>query len=116
MNGKPVYAAITYKLTGLTTLISLEFRQCGDGGDYALDLVLAKGMAGSSDSVRMHCEAVSQFEVKGFGGGHTQLLYLVVEDVSDRQWDRVRFRVGDAEDDKMSFYCNAVVVSDAVRV
>lgn len=78
---------------------------------HGLTLVLTKGSGSQSATITAHFRDVARLDLQQFGGGLTQLLYLAVEDVSVQQWDRVRYRVFDAERDMISFLRRDVTVS-----
>jgi len=89
----------------------MEFALTERIGEYDLLLVLAKDDMPESPAVAARFQTVSDLSVHAFGGGFTQLLCIFVEDVSNQQWDRIAYRVYDAEREMISFHCRKVSVS-----
>ena len=65
-------------------------------------------------SVVCTAQFVQGLAIKMEGQGYQQLGWLRVEDVSDRQWDRVRVRVEDIEEGRLAFNCLALGVEQIV--
>jgi hypothetical protein len=51
--------------------------------------------------------------LKGFSGRAKQIEGFFIEDISDRQWEGIRFSVGDHEDGYIAFLCREVRVLQA---
>src|SRR5438045_4082500 len=87
--------AATAKLFGFTTLKYLGFEF--DSARLVCDLTLELQNPASERVLNVILTDVSSLKLKEFGGGLTQLLYLMIEDIRDRQIDRVNFHVKDVE-------------------
>ncbi|MHA3736926.1 hypothetical protein ACXR0M_14845 [Pseudomonas sp. Eth.TT006] len=70
---------------------------------YNLALTLSSLNDLASGVITVHFHDVSALELKGFGGGLTQFMELVVTRV-DRGLDRIRYELRDVEDEKITFY------------
>src|ERR1700736_4520986 len=88
-------SAITDVLFGYTGVKRLEFVFHPAYSSYDLCLVLENPLNGKIKGVTL--SEVSHLAIREFGGGLTQLLYLMVEDIRDFQLDRVTYRVKDME-------------------
>lgn len=53
---------------------------------------------------------VQDLRLSGFGPGPRQVMGFAIDDCSDRQLEGIAYRVGDYEDDRISFFCARVVV------
>lgn len=73
--------------------------------DLYYDLVLVLEREEDSRLIRLVCKDVSNLRLEDFGGGLTQFRFLKIEDVSDQQWDRVRFRLRELEDSHFECKC-----------
>lgn len=103
-------SGLTDLLTGFTFLVSLEFVTELDDGMCNLALVLAETEYEGSRTVRAEFGGVANLSVKGIGGGLTQLLLIYIEDVSDRQLDRIHYEVKELERDTLFFFCRTVSI------
>ena len=61
------------------------------------------------DSIHIMCLGVSDLRIEELGGGVSQLGHLIVDDIRDRQWDRLNYHVYELENEVISFYCRDVV-------
>jgi hypothetical protein len=53
---------------------------------------------------------VRDLRIEQFGPGALQLNGFLIEDYSGRGWDGINFKVEDYEDNRLSLYCNRVIV------
>ena len=88
----------------------LEFISDFEGGSNDLIVELAEDLSDDSPSVRLSFRRVSKLTVREIGGGCTQFCELLVEDVRDRQWDQVHYRVYQGENQEIDFYCRSYEV------
>lgn len=102
---------LTDALRGFTTLLCLEFSVEVNTGVCKLILDLAEAETGSARGIRAEFLGVSNLFIREFGGGLTQLLLLAVEDISDRQLDRINYEVKELERDSISFLCQEVTIT-----
>lgn len=110
------YADLTYELTGFTFLVQMRLTCELATGKCTLVIDLAREPSASAPSRRVVFEDVSNLSLFEFGGGWTQLLYLTIEDVRDRQLDRVRYLVVEREREMLSFACAAIQLSGDQQV
>jgi hypothetical protein len=62
--------------------------------------------------IKLEFSAVRDFCVRGMGPGALQVMGFEIEDVAGRGLEGVRYRIGDYEDDKISFFCTDVEIAD----
>jgi len=74
---------------------------------------LAESATSQSRFIEARFSNVSELSVRAFGGGFTQLLFLRIEDVSELQWEGIRHRVVELENESLEFYCDEVRVQDS---
>lgn len=98
-------------LRGLTILSCLEFSVELDSGRCRLVLILTDDEVSPTKSIQVEFKGVSELCLKDFGGGLTQLLHLVITDISDRQLDRLNYQVNEVEKDSLSFLCQSFVIT-----
>src|SRR6266849_11074411 len=103
MNRKPL-------AQGFTAIRQLHFDCEPESGVCTLVLELARDETFSADIVRLVFSDVSHLQVREVGGGLTQVLCLSIEDRKQDQLDRIRFFVGELENENISFYCSRFVV------
>jgi hypothetical protein len=101
---------LTAALRGYTLLLSLEFSVELDTGNCTLIPNLVDGEAQDAKSISAEFSGVSNLQIRDFGGGITQLLLLVVEDIRYRQLDRLNYQIRELERDAMSFMCRTVII------
>jgi hypothetical protein len=101
-----------YALRGFTLLITLEFSTDLDSGNCKLVLTLSEDRKTDARVLRAEFSDVSSLCIKDFGGGITQLLLLVIEDVHDRQLDRIRYQIRELERDALFFCCTAFTIAE----
>ena len=92
----------TDRLFGYTTVRSLEFKF--DQVRFVCDVTLHLESPTTSKGLSLLLKEVSGLRLKEFGGGLTQLLFLVIEDVSEAQLDRINFHVKETE--RGTFECD----------
>lgn len=57
---------------------------------------------------------VAQLKFRGDSVSLTELVLFVVEDISDRGWEHLFYRVTDAEEDFVCFLCRSIEVKSQV--
>ena len=87
--------AATDKLFGYTTVKDLKFEF--DAVRSVCSLALQLENPTSQRVISLVLKEVANLRLKEFGGGLTQLLYLLVEDIRGSQLDRINFQVKDVE-------------------
>jgi hypothetical protein len=95
---------------GFTAIRQLHFECEPESGICTLVLELARDETFSADIVRLVFSDVSRLQVRGMGGGLTQVLCLSIEDRKQDQLDRMRFFVSELENQNISFHCSRFVV------
>jgi|GEM_PF-816405 len=80
--------------------ISIQLNE--DGVAYDLSLSISASEKVGADVVHIRFIDISQFTSRDFGGGLTQLMHMNVNKL-DSGFDRVRYRLSDLEDGKLSF-------------
>lgn len=80
--------------------------------DLSYDLILILEQEESGKTLRIELRDVSDLRLESFGGGLMQFRLLKIEDVSDRQWDRVRFHISELEDAQFECSCADVAIDD----
>jgi len=101
---------LTEALRGFTLLLSLEFSVELDSGNCALIMNLTDGEAKGAKSISAEFSGVSNLRIEDFGGGMTQLLLLVVEDIRDKQLDRLNYQIRELERNSISFMCRTAII------
>jgi hypothetical protein len=101
---------VSRQLRGHTIVLKLLFETRPDDGSCTLVLDLADEQTRGSSVVRVQFSGVSDLSIREFGGGITQLLNLNIDDVRDRQWSNVAYRVTELEREAISFLCRDVVI------
>ena len=96
------------QLRGHTIVLELVFRPDITSGVCTLSIDLAEENTKGASVVRVQFSGVTGLSLREFGGGLTHLMCLSVEDVSDRQWDRVAYSVTELEDESIAFLCREV--------
>jgi hypothetical protein len=96
---------------GFTKVVSLTFESQDDlfPLSSSISLVLQTAKPRGNFRVQLRFTGVINFELRQFGG-YTQILGFDVLDVSDRQWDGIKFEVIDNEDQKFHFLCETAEV------
>lgn len=74
-----------------------------DGMAYDLSLSISASDKVGADVVNVKFIDISQFMLRDFGGGLTQLMHMNVNRL-DSGFDRMRYQLSDLEDKKLSFY------------
>ena len=97
----------------LTIVQRLEFSVQTDSGSCTLVLELAESEFPGGKAVRAEFRGVSNLSIKGFGGGITQLLLLSVEDITEKQLDRLNYEVKELERDSIAFLCQSITITKA---
>ncbi len=105
-------SSLTDTLRGFTILQSLNFSVELDSGVCTLILDLADSEVKGANGIRAKFEGVSNLSIQDLGGGLTQLLLLTVEDIRDRQLDRINYQIHELERDSLSFVCRTLAVID----
>jgi hypothetical protein len=94
-----------------TIILKLELSFDNELKVTNLKLVLTKDITESTDMITVNFECVSNFSVKELGGGISQLLYLRIKDIKDKQWDRANYEVSEFERDSIYFLCQNVKIT-----
>ena len=78
-----------------------------DPADYSYSLLLemAEQPSGRARAVSIQFNGVADLNMRGVGGGLSQIMGLKVETIKERQWERLNFRVTDFEHGKIEFLC-----------
>jgi hypothetical protein len=104
-----VILSLQQRLREYSKVDSLHLDARADGY-YDLTLVLAE--ESGALQLRVVFLDVSNLRIESFGGGLTQLRLLRIEDISDRQLDRIRFHVKELEDAQFECDCFDVRIKD----
>lgn len=80
-----------------------------DGMAYDLILSISASEKLGVDVVSIKFIDISQFTVRDFGGGLTQLMHMNVYKL-DSGFDRMRYQLIDLEDKKLSFYFSSFLL------
>lgn len=78
-------------------MLRLEFSVDADSGVCRLILDLAPSQTQDTRTLRAGFVDVSNLSIREFGGGLTQVVDLAVEDISDKQLDRIKYEVKELE-------------------
>jgi hypothetical protein len=105
-------ADVTHRFSGFTFVRLFRLMVDAVTGEYSLQLELSDTEHDTAHRVIASFQDVSDLSLRSFGGGWTQFLYLGIEECSVNQWDRVRFRVRDLENEAVSFSCKHIVIAD----
>jgi hypothetical protein len=103
--------AATDKLVGYTTVCHLEFNY--DSVRSVCDLAMKLENPTDGKSLTLLLKEVSQLRLEEFGGGLTQLLYLLIEDIREAQLDRVSYHVKDVERGIFECQCRDIAISES---
>ena len=100
----------------LRLIREFSLRHDTDGGIPALSLTLVLETEGRAPDVRVTLtfSCVSSLRLD-LTRTHMWISGFDVRDISDRQWDGIRWEVVDSEDDALHFYCREAQV-DAVEL
>jgi hypothetical protein len=96
---------------GHTVVLGMQFKVDPLTWDCDLILDLADGDKQGAGIVRVEFRGVSGLSLKKFGGGLTQVLYLVAEDIRDRQLDQLMYQIRELERDSISFMCGSIQIT-----
>jgi hypothetical protein len=90
---------------GLTVIIAARLEI--DPGDYSYSLLLdmAEQPSGGARAVSIQFDGVTDLNLRGVGGGLSQIMGLEVETIKERQLERLNFRVTDFEHGTIAFLC-----------
>jgi hypothetical protein len=56
-------------------------------------------------ALTVYFSGVQRLRISEFGCPVMRIIGLYVKDISDRQWEDIRWEVGDYEDNEISFFC-----------
>jgi hypothetical protein len=101
---------LTDKFVGFNFLFYLELSTEADTGSCKLILHLGASETIRGRAVLAEFTEVRNLCIQNIGGGLTQLEFLLIENISDRQMDRVNYSVKEMERDAMSFLCQGIDV------
>ena len=96
------------RLAVLTVVLNLLFSSEGDDFVCDLTVLLASDPATDFKTAVLECKGISNFSLRGFGGGLTQVTCLRVEDLRASQLDGLRYRVRDLQVDSFDLLCRHV--------
>ena len=99
-------------LNGATLVRELTFSTEFSTGECRMLLELAQTKDWRR-SIRLQAQGVSSFELRGLGGGISQLCCLRVKDVRALQHDRIAFELEDLEDRRLFLRCRTLTVDHA---
>ena len=105
-------ANVSHRFIGFTFVRLFRLTVDAETGAYSLDLELSDSEHQAAAGLVASFHDVSKLGLREFGGGWTQILHIAVEDCSENQWDRVRFRVHDLENGVLFFQCKQIVIED----
>lgn len=90
----------------------LHFIEREEGtSSYDVVLVMSSDRISRADTIRIICSDVSDFYLKSFGGGLTQITGLFIKDIHENGWERMKWEIGDFENGVIKFFAAAVSVS-----
>lgn len=87
--------------------ISIQLNE--DGLAYDLSLSISDSENAGANVVRIRFIDISHFASRDIGGGLTQLMHMSVSKL-DSGFDRMRYKLIDLEDEKLSFYFSSFLV------
>gem|GEM_PF-4644509 len=90
----------------------MEFMTTLNDGGCTLYIELSKTPTLDSEVVCAEFGGVAELSINKIGGGISQALLLKVEDIRDKQWDRLNYKVYDAEREAISFCCRTISSKD----
>jgi hypothetical protein len=103
--------AATDKLFGYTTVNDLKFEF--DAARSVCDLTLQLENPSSQKAITLVLKEVANLRLNEFGGGLTQLLLLMIEDVRGLQYDRINFKVKEIERGTFECHCRDFEIREA---
>ncbi len=90
-------------------LEEVEVRQRSTGGAPATELTLELWLRASenedADSQRLYLSFENVSELKINSRGFFQIPLLEIVSIRDSQWEGLKYRVADTEENQLSFYC-----------
>ncbi|KAA3606478.1 MAG: hypothetical protein DWQ01_17615 [Planctomycetota bacterium] len=101
---------INAALAPLTVVHRMEFKTNLESGKCSLVLELVDDDIEPIAGIILEAGLVSDFWVKGFGGGVTQILCLRVRDVRHLQHDGVKYVLEDLENQAFNLKCMSLIV------
>lgn len=102
-------AELNEMLIANNCLHSINVQLNDEGVAYDLSLSISKSEDVWGAAVRVRFFDVSQFAIRDFGGGLTQLMHMNVEKL-DSGLDRMRYKFSDLEGELFSFYFSSFSV------
>lgn len=97
----------------------LEFHADGDGSEVTIVGFFQRresgpwpNVDGPMRRVTLRFGGVKSLQLKGFGGGHTQIMGFDIRSVADRGWEDTVFEVEDYEDGRIGFLCSWAEVAE----
>ena len=107
----PQRNALTDRLFGYTTVIRLEFNY--DLVSSVCNLFLQPENPTNGKTLTLLLKEISHLKLQEFGGGLTQLLFILVEDVRELQFDRINYHVKDVERGMFECQCRDIAINDS---
>jgi hypothetical protein len=66
--------------------------------------------------LELEFNGVTDLRLKDFGGGETRIIGFDIEEIANRQWDKINWKVLDFEHDSIEFLCRSVRVISLTEV
>lgn len=97
----------------------LEFHADGDGSEITIVGLFQRrdsgpwpNVDGPMRRVTLRFGGVESLHLKGFGGGHTQVMGFDIRSAAARGWEDALFEVEDYEDGRIGFMCSWAEVAE----
>ena len=103
------WSALTDRVSGFTEVQRLSITPDLLGFDLRLEL----NRQSSEEHVTVLAKNIRNFRIDGEDGGFWQIEFLLIEDVSAWQHDRVRYRLTDTEGGRFSCICEDVEILES---
>ncbi|WP_437598944.1 hypothetical protein WMF28_39730 [Sorangium sp. So ce590] len=105
----------TKPLASMGYVVRLEIeREFGEGEDSSLMLMVRLRDPKNDKEIDIVFDGVAQLKFSGESVALTELVLLVVEDISGRGWEGLSYRVTDAEEEFVCFLCRSIDVKGQV--
>ena len=106
-----------FKFSEYRKVLELRFYQDAEvPSAYNVDMVLESEQRGATYRLFLRFKGVTSLKVSDFGGAETRVIGLDIVNISDRQWDGVRWEVIDYEHDALHFYAGTAEIVSVTRV
>ncbi|MBI5363051.1 MAG: hypothetical protein HZA53_07710 [Planctomycetes bacterium] len=104
--------AMNEALAHASFVLGVDIAYLRDSSRYSIEIVLGASPKAECSQIVLQADGLVEFQLKSLGGGLSQFSCLRIEDVRERQLDRIRFRVRDIENDRIEFLCSDVRVAE----